>query len=128
MKKVILFLIAILFGFNLCACSSEEEICIVNDLNDMTVQILRGKEKGNFYENIHEIALERFNGTHFDMEKVQYNRVYIDESLTEQISFSWSGEVTNMYCQFVKIPRGTKEIWITPAWDAESKPQKVIIG
>lgn len=127
MKKAFAVVCLFVVSLMLCACSGEEEICIVNDLNDMTVQILRGKEKGNFYENIHEIALERFNGTYFDMEKVQYNRVYIDESLTEQISFSWSGAVTNMYCQFVKIPRGTKEIWITPAWDAESKPQKVII-
>lgn len=127
MKKVILFLIMILFSFNLCACSGEEEICIVNNMNDMTIQILRGKEKDNFCENIHEIASEKFNGTYFDMEKVQYNRVYINESLTDQISFSWSGTVTNMYCQFVKIPRGTIEIWITPAWDAESEPQKVII-
>ena len=127
MKKVFAVLCLFVVSMMLCACSSEEEICIVNDLNDMTIQILRGKEKDNFYDNIHEIASEKFNGTYFDMEKVQYNRVYIDESLTDQISFSWSGTVTNMYCQFVKIPRGTKEIWITPAWDAESKPQKVII-
>lgn len=127
MKKVFAVLCLFVVSMMLCACSSEEEICIVNDLNDMTIQILRGKEKDNFYDNIHEIASKKFNGTYFDMEKVQYNRVYIDESLTDQISFSWSGTVTNMYCQFVKIPRGTKEIWITPAWDAESKPQKVII-
>ena len=127
MKKVFAVLCLFVVSMMLCACSSEEEICIVNDLNDMTIQILRGKEKDNFYDNIHEIASEKFNGTYFDMEKVQYNRVYIDESLKDQISFSWSGTVTNMYCQFVKIPRGTKEIWITPAWDAKSKPQKVII-
>ena len=106
MKKVFAVLCLFVVSLMLCACSSEEQILIATNLEDMSIRAIRGGK-------IDEDVTRDYKITG-DIWHLLGNRVFLNESDTEPLEYISADYSGKEWHQTVRVPRGTKELYVEP--------------
>ena len=106
MKKVFAVLCLFAVTLTLCACSSEEQILIATNLEDMSIRAVRGGEIDEDMPSDYKITDGIWH--------LIGNAAYLDESIEEPLESIEAGFYGKEWQQTVKVPRGTKQLYVEP--------------
>ncbi|MBQ7094466.1 MAG: hypothetical protein IJN84_08120 [Clostridia bacterium] len=106
MKKIFAVVCLFVVSLMLCACSGEETILIVTDLETMSIRAVRGRKVDKEAPPDHEISKKIYS--------ITGNRAYLKETDAEPLENVEASSSGKEWHQTVRVPRGTKELYVEP--------------